>query len=505
MKSLIHYIRSSLSARLSLMVVFMVALLLMVALSVMFYFSRKAVKMEAIKNAEETLETTAQQIDNILLSIEQAAGNMYWNMVGNLDNPDMMFTYSRKLVETNPYAEGCAIAFEPYYFKERGEYFMAYVHRTDTGHLVTSDSAIIQANIFGNRPYNEQIWYTKPMESSITQWLGPLKNKDTEDDALITFSMPIYTAKGVVGVLAIDVALSLLTQITLAAKPSPNSYCTLLGSDGSFIVHPDSVKLYYQTVFTQTEHGTDPTAKEAAEAMVSGKTGSKFFRLNDKDYYVFFKPFTRAAVPGRSEGDLGWSIGIVYPDDDIFDDYNLLLSYVLVIAVVGLLLSLICCRAITHHRLLPLRMLTQSAQHIADGHYDEPIPDSHQHDEIGRLQNHFQQMQQALNTHVCELKQLTATLQEQGEVLHTTYEQAQEANQMKTAFLHQMTNQMTEPSNTINQCVNDLNSHYQDMTHQEAVQLTDNIQRQGKVIAEMLKNLLDVSKEKPSKKETEDA
>ena len=80
----------SLSARLSLMAVSQIALLLLVALAVMFLFSRNALKDESMRDAEQTLEGTVQQIDNILLSVEQTTGLNYGDIIAHLDQPDNM-------------------------------------------------------------------------------------------------------------------------------------------------------------------------------------------------------------------------------------------------------------------------------------------------------------------------------------------------------------------------------------------------------------------------------
>ena len=63
------------------MVIAALATLLMVALLIMLFFSRKVVKEEALHDAEQTLEATVQSIDNILLSVEQASGNVYWKII----------------------------------------------------------------------------------------------------------------------------------------------------------------------------------------------------------------------------------------------------------------------------------------------------------------------------------------------------------------------------------------------------------------------------------------
>ncbi len=493
MKFSFQHMAHTLSVRLSLMVALPTALILTAALLVMLHFSRKSIKQETLQKAEQTLEATVQSIDNILLSVEQASGNTYWNMLEQLDKPERMQVYCRKLVETNPHITGCAIAMEPYYYKDHAKYFMTYTHQTKTG-MASTNSPIIQAETFGNRPYTEQEWYTQPMKSGHPCWIGPLKNTDTEGGAIISFCLPIYNRDGArVGVLGVDIALQQLSQIVLAVKPSPNSYCTLLGSDGSYIVHPDSTKLMHETVYSYYKESDNQSIKEAAAAMVTGQTGYKEFQQNGKDWFVFYKPFNRSVLPGRSMEKLNWSAGIVYPKDDIFGQYNRMLSVVVAISLTGLFMLLVLCQWFTHRRLLPLRMLTKSAQRIAEGDYNDPIPDSKQEDEIGQLQEQFQQMQQSLATHVNELNRLRASLQIQGEELRTAYERAQEADKLKTAFLHHMTNQMIAPSQTILTSVDTLCQQWSNMSKEEAAKVVDSIQKDSQTITDLLGGMLERS------------
>lgn len=495
MPRLPRFITKTLSVRLSLTVVFAMAVLIC-SLTVMLHFSRKAIKEEALQKAMQTLEGTAQRIDNIMLSIEQATGNQYFSLLPHLDDSAKVSAYSRKLVESNRYIDGCAIALKPYYYKDR-ELFMAYFHHTTN----SPDSPIIQSETFGNTPYTEQLWYTNPMTSKKVGWMRPMDISETTGEALKTFCLPIPGNDGnPIGIIGVDVSLSLLSQIIQATKPSPNSYCTLLAEDGTYIVHPDSNKLNHQSILAQTGRLATPSMKLAAQAMVSGGTGYRPFKMNGIDYYVFYKPFIRSSVAGRTMEKLGWSVGIIYPEDDIFGDYNRLLYYVLGIAIVGLLLLFIFCRIIIHHQLQPLALLTRSAQHIADGDYEVIIPDSRQHDEIGSLQNHFRQMQFALAANFDELEQLKTTLQERGESLKTAYEKAQQADKMKTAFLHNMTDKMAVPADAIFNDVDalcDFGVH--DLEKREINHLADDIQQHGDTIADLLNDLLRASEKQMEK------
>lgn len=484
-------VTKKLSVRLSLMIVLSVAILLTAALTVMFHYARKAIREEALHNAVQTLDGTILQIDNILLSVEQATGNIYWELLYHQNEPERMTDYCRQLVENNPYVTGCAIAFEPYFFKDRGKYFMTYVHQPSKGRMTSEGMPVNVSDTYGRRPYNEQDWYTITMETGRPSWIDPQHIKEDTADVITSFCLPIWTPGGrKVGVLGVDMELSLLSHIVHNAKPTPHSYCTLLGSDGSFIVHPDSDVFMHQTIFSQMRAEADTSYSEAAQAMMKGQAGFRHFRQKGTDYYVFFKPFRRAAVPGRYTEDLGWNIGIIYPDDDIFRPYNQLLYYVIAIALAGLLLLLLLCQWFTHRQLLPLQLLTTSAQHIAEGHYDTVIPDSRQHDEIGRLQDHFGQMQQALALHIGHLEQLRATLQLRGEQLSKAYGEAKAADRLKTTFLHNLTNQMLGPAGIIAESVDSLYDAAARQDRQTTERLADNIQQQGEAITHALDTLL---------------
>lgn len=440
MAKLPRLITRTLSFRLSLTVIAALATLLLVALLIIFVFSRKAVKEEALMNAGQTLEATMQRIDNILLKVEQSSGNVYWKMLPNIHKPEKLELYTRKLVETTPYITDCTITWD-------------------------ADSTAA--------------------DSIFTGWINP---EEKNVNAITTFRLPVFDGRRKVGVMDVDVSLALISKLVLEAKPSPNSFCTLLKNDGTVIVHPDSVALNKNILeFVKNGH---PSMAEAAQAMLDGGTGYKYFDLDGEDYYVFYKPFERAEVMGRAMSKLGWSAGIIYPEDDIFGDYNRLLYTVLIIAVIGLVLLLLSCRFYIRHQLLPLRKLEKSAQHIAEEDYDEPIRYSRRRDEVGRLQNHFREMQQSLATRMGEMKQLSETLKERGEELQATYEQAQAAERMKTNFLYNMSDQMMEPVDGIRKRVLTISDPSKQLTEEETDQLVDGIQQRGEKVTALLNQLI---------------
>jgi methyl-accepting chemotaxis protein/sigma-B regulation protein RsbU (phosphoserine phosphatase) len=103
----------------------------------------------------------------------------------------------------------------------------------------------------------------------------------------------------------------------------------LLAKDGTLIVYNKSDMLN-QNLIALAEKYYHPSVIEAAEAMLAGETGYKKMILHGKTCYAFYKPFKQAQVTGRAMTDLGWSAGIIYPEEDIFGSYNRLLYTVLI-------------------------------------------------------------------------------------------------------------------------------------------------------------------------------
>jgi methyl-accepting chemotaxis protein/sigma-B regulation protein RsbU (phosphoserine phosphatase) len=94
-------------------------------------------------------------------------------------------------------------------------------------------------------------------------------------------------------------------------------------------------------------------------------------------------------------------------------------------------------------------------------------------------------MQQALEADITKLEQQQVTLQERRDRLQKTYQQIQEDDQVKTTFLHNVSNKMIEPSNSILESIETLCDNYYDISLEEAKRETKNIKLQSETILEL--------------------
>lgn len=433
MKEIFTAIRSSLSARLSLAVVLFVAVIFVGAFSIMFTEAQDIIKEEAWGKASQTLDGTVLHIDNTLRRVEVASDNMLRVIERNLEKPDSMFTVGKQVLANNRELTGCSISFDPFYYKEKGRYFSAYAYND-------GDSILTEQEGTDNYQYHCMDWYLIPKLLDRPYWIEPFMENATEGiivkDIFSSYSRPIHDAKGnSVGTFSVDIRLSWFTQTIAKVKPYPHSFCVMLGKGGSYLVHPDTTKLFYETIFTRTLEKPDSQKTALGTSMLAGESGHKILDYDGEPCHVFYKPFKNT----------GWSVAIVIPERDIYAPYQRLRSYTLWISAAGLLLLLFFSLITIRNSMKPLQQLAEATHRIAEGDFSATEARRLRTDEIGQLQRSFTKMQQSLDTYTHELRSETTTLEKRNQELLEAYERAKEDERMKTAILHKMPDKMAVP------------------------------------------------------------
>jgi len=392
---MIQWIRRKLSVRVSLWVVMFAAVIFISALSFFFYQARDAVRQEAISRATQILDNTAERVEGILNRVEVATNMTKWLVQRHPDNPDSMFVYSRGMLLNNPDFYNCSIAFEPYYFKDKGRYFSAYSkHEGDTIRTIQGGS--------DNYQYFYMDWYLMPMLLGKPSWTEPYMDFDVPTNTsnmVASYCDLIKDGQGkVIGTINTSLSLSWLSQTVSSLKPYPNSYSIMIGRGGTYFVHPDTTKITRQTIFTQTFEQPDTALTRLGHAMQRGEDSMMHTNINGESCYVFYQPL----------GATGCSIAIVCPESDIFSGFDRLRHTVDAIVAVGLLLMLYFFIRIITRELNPLRRLAEEAETIASGQFDAKLPNFRRIDEIGQLSHSFGNMQQSLVKYIDELKDTTS-------------------------------------------------------------------------------------------------
>lgn len=290
------------------------------------YIGRQTIQQRAMSEAVDALKQVMENTDQRMHQIEAAADSLIPQIEQHLDQPDMMFDFSRQMLRDAPDAKGCSISFDPYFFKEKGKYFSAYSYNN-------GDSITTEQEGSEDYQYNCMDWYLIPHLLYHSYWVEPFAepnpNGGPGNIIMTSYCQPIQGGPDqTVGILSVDVPLTWLGQQLNGYHPKSESYCMLVGLGGTYIVHPDSTRLLYETIFTPTLEKPDTALTSLGRAMTSGETGYKSLMLDSVASHVFYMPFRQT----------GWSIALVCPDEVILGKYYTLFYLLLPLILLSVML-----------------------------------------------------------------------------------------------------------------------------------------------------------------------
>lgn len=468
MRGMWDYINRRLSLRLGLDIIVVVAGIFVVTVSYLFSISKDYLRQSAVNRATQILDNTGHRITDIMGEVETVADNMAWYVDGCMD-PDSLIRDTREILLNHPHFHSCSISMEPFYFKQYGRYFSIYSVR---------DGDTISTAQYGSDDfqYFNQEWYSKPQGLLQGCWIDPYLNTNPKatykTDVITTYSRPLLDSNGYfIGVIAIDLNLKWLSQEITSVEPYPNSSSIIIGSKGQYLVHPDTLKLIRESIFSDP----DPKAKGVVDSlgrkMLAGESGVQQMVVDGNDALLFYCPVGKA----------NWSMAIVCPESDVFSGYNRLLYMVWAIVGLGLLVILLFCYQAISTAIAPLQLLAHQAHDIAEGHYSNRLPKTSREDTVGQLQNSFADMQASLSAYVDDIRQINAEMEQRNRELAAANEKALEADRKKTAFLQDMMHQIRTPLNIICGFAQVLNDSFHELPPDEARNITqmmhDNVRK----------------------------
>lgn len=476
---MLNRIRKSLSTKLSLGIFLMAVTIFVVSLGVLFTQSRHIIRTEAVGRTKAVLNTTMQHIVRNLMTIENATNTYSW-MIEQQFQPEQILDFTSRIVRLNPHIDGCSISAEPNMFKKYGRYFSAYtVRETDT----------ITTVIEEEYEYFQKIWYKTPRNLESGCWVVYTDEVDslklTLDGMIASYGKPLYSAdSSMVGIISTDLSLLRLSKVMSEVRPYPNSYFMMIDNEGRYFIHPDSTRLFTQTIFTNVDPRKQYDIIALGHEMTSGKQGQMVVNVDGAPCVVCYQP-----VLGTK-----WSLAIVCPDSDVLAGYYRLTYIVVPLLVIGLLVILLLCHRAVTVSIRPLNQLLDKTQTIASGNMEVYIPKSQRLDVIGRLQNSFATMLRYLNFHIGSVRYTTEQTKLRNEELERATRMAKEADKQKTIFIQNVSHQIRTPLNIImgfSQVLSDAGK--EKLSDEEMKSITDMMDHNSKHLKRMLQMLFDSS------------
>ena len=438
------------------MIILIITVIFTIIFDFLFYYSKQYVHQVAIDRANQLLDNTVVRITGVMDETETVTNYVAFVASRNL-HPDSLVAFTHRTVADHDFLTGFGISMEPDFFPEKGRYFSAYTLRQDN---------TITTEIEAPFEYFDKIWYSTPHMLGASCWVDAYDDYNegtlSSRDILTSYCCPLRDANGkFIGTATASLTLKWLSETFTGIKPYPNSSAIMCGRDGTYLLHPDTAKLFRENIFSdaapEAQHDIDILGK----AMIAGRSGVTQTIVDNREAYIFYRPLERT----------GWSIAIVCPASDVFARYNKLLYTVWIVIGLGLILLMLFCYLSVRKAVSPLKLLAQQARNIADGHFDEPLPHSERQDSVGRLTNSFIMMQQSLQKSVTDIRNANSQLSTLNSQLSTALQMKLDAAKQKEDFVLDMTHQIRTPLNVINGFTQVLTANFHEFSEKEVTNI----------------------------------
>jgi serine phosphatase RsbU (regulator of sigma subunit) len=302
------------------------ALMIQVSGAVQFFFARNGIRKEVDVRAQSEMKMKSLKIQQMLSNVESAVDNINWMLEWSVENPENMYPIMEEFVKCNSNVQGCALAFEPDFFPDKGHWYEPYVLRDANGDFKRMQIAD------STHDYFSMSWYKEGLESESGRWTEPYIDNEGAQGMICTYAFPIKNAKGeVVAVFAADVSLNWLTDEFVTDKES-KSYSFIVSREGRILACPDKSKIMNYTLDDAAAEYQDTAIRAMNRALLAGESGKAEAKDNNGELaYMYYSPV---------EGKSGWSMAIIYPDREIYKGLRSVALKLVIMMLVGLALMI---------------------------------------------------------------------------------------------------------------------------------------------------------------------
>jgi sigma-B regulation protein RsbU (phosphoserine phosphatase) len=349
-----------------------------------------------IRSAEREAENAARawinEVEEVLRSLEESTG-LLGDALGRLDlSDDDLGRLLRAFVAGNTKIYGSTAALVPYGFSSSIERFSPYYHRVSEEEIVFADLADDAYR------YWEWDWYTEVVESGEPRWSEPYYDEGGGNIPMVTYSVPVFRETGgerdLIGVVTADLALGWLSELVRSIRIGRTGYGVIISGSGQLIAHSD------ETVTEMRQRNAEPEVEEIVRRMLQGESG---FRVFEDQVLGKRTRLTYAPI-----GTAGWSLAVVYPEDELMEDVDSLFAKQIALLILGLGILVGVVVFLSRHLTRPIKALASSAGRIATGDLDTDLPIVSSHDEVGTLARAFHHMRDSLKNYIRDLQITTA-------------------------------------------------------------------------------------------------
>jgi phosphoserine phosphatase RsbU/P len=377
---------------------FLIAILIILFFPLVIGYGTSSVLLfiNAQKEATILTEQTVAKFENVLQPTELVPQTL----VQAMENPHISYPevlrIARDFVVHDTVVFGTCLAFEPYLHGKDLYWYAPYAFEKN-GKLTT--------RILGSADYDyfKMDWYRLPKLLNKPVWTEPYYDTGGGDMLMCTYSTPIYrnmNGKRIFsGVLTMDVSLAGFSRIVKSVNIFKTGYGVLISRQGKIIASPRSA-MNNQNILDVARARGGANTQNAIREMLAGKSGFTPMDGLESGKHPSFLSYAPVAKTG-------WSFGIIFPEEELYDDMYGFLKMMGWMSGISILILLLTTIFITRRMTRPIVRLVYATRKIGQGDFNAPLPLRKSKDEVAQLTKAFAVMQDELRNYILHLEETT--------------------------------------------------------------------------------------------------
>ncbi|KHD37126.1 chemotaxis protein [Clostridium acetobutylicum] len=403
-----------------------IIVILMVLVSISYYFSRNMLSKEIDSKITNNINQLKETISGKLQAHQRVAETLARTIEAdnfNITNNDYSSLLS-KYAMINEDTLGAGIWYEPWKFKSDLKYFGPYVYK-DGGRAVYTDSYMTS-----DYDYPNQDWY-KDSKNSKVNWTAPYYDPTTKV-TMSTTAVPFYDKNNnFLGETTADINLNKLQAMINNLKVGNTGKAFLVTKDGKYIAGVSSNKVMKETI------KNDSKFSNISEEILSGKSGSSRYKDGSDKRLIYY----------TSLGQTNWVLAITISEAEIYKPLSSLLNTLIMLSVVMIALVSITIVIYSNYITKSIVKVNELSKKISEGDLTSTIEVSSE-DELGSMTRNLNTMAENLKevftTFGMNLDSIVGTSQE----LTASAEETESASEQVAVTMQDISGQVELEANS---------------------------------------------------------
>jgi class 3 adenylate cyclase len=382
-----RFLRSSVTLKISLLVLSSTCFVLALVLGRSYTNSRDLIRQEAEISARNLTVALGNKIEQEFLIVAKAVEDLTSSLETVPWDEEFLLNHIRRMVRQTPGAHGIVVAFLPFEFKPGIERYAPYfswskgeIHLTQLG--------------AASYDYFAKDWFRISRDRGKAVWTEPYVEEGVGRVVMTTYSCPMFKKSSdgsgakIAAIVTAEISLKALNDLVNSHKVYDSGFCFVISDKGTLITGRNPEHIGRMSVFDIVELYKQPNGQEIARTMLSKEQGFEDIgpAMTGADSFL---AFSRINPPA-------WIVGTILPKHEMFAKVESLHHQTLMLAAAGIVLLVVLSVLVARSISRPLRRMAAETVRVGQGDLDIDLSAIRSTDEVGQLARAFTAMTEGL-------------------------------------------------------------------------------------------------------------